>query len=100
MTEPSDAFGLKLKELRAVAGLTQAELAERAGMNQFGVAKLEQGKTSPSWGTVVALCRALGVKCDEFMEPPAAGSGPAKPGRPPSQASAEVTSRRPRRKSK
>ena len=30
------------------AGLTQPGLAERAGMNRFGIAKLEQGVRQPS----------------------------------------------------
>jgi transcriptional regulator with XRE-family HTH domain len=82
---PDDAagwFGVRLKELRVVAGLTQPELAELAGMAKAGIANLEQGRTSPAWETVVRLCRALGVKCDAFLEPPADMSTTAR-GRPP-----------------
>jgi transcriptional regulator with XRE-family HTH domain len=63
-----NAFGLRLKELREGAGLSQPQLAERAGMNRFGVAKLEQGVREPSWSTIKALCKALGVSCDAFMQ--------------------------------
>ncbi len=73
----ADWFGARLKELREEAGLTQPELAERAGMNRFGIAKLEQGVTKPSWETVVALCQALRVRADEFLKPP---KGQDKPG--------------------
>ena len=66
-------FAGRLRELREAAGLTQGTLAERAGMNRFGVAKLEQGVTRPSWETVIALCKALGVGCDEFLKAPADG---------------------------
>lgn len=59
-------FGEKLKQLREAANLTQAALAERAAMNPFGVAKLEQGKREPTWATVQALCGALGVRCSAF----------------------------------
>jgi transcriptional regulator with XRE-family HTH domain len=69
----ADWFAGRLRELREAAGLTQGTLAERAGMNKFGVAKLEQGVTRPSWETVVALCKALGVGCDAFLKEPAAG---------------------------
>lgn len=62
-------FGARLKALRAEAGLSQAELAEKAGMHQFGVAKLEQGQREPSWATVIALAKALGVDCTAFTKP-------------------------------
>jgi transcriptional regulator with XRE-family HTH domain len=90
-------FAGRLKELREQAGLTQQELADRAGLNRFGVAKLEQGVTKPYWDTVVALCKALRVSADAFLQPPAVTSE-AKPGRPPKskQDTGEPGSKRPR----
>jgi transcriptional regulator with XRE-family HTH domain len=61
-------FAERLKHLREAAGLSQPELAERAGMNRFGVAKLEQGVREPSWATVQALAAALGVTVLEFAD--------------------------------
>jgi transcriptional regulator with XRE-family HTH domain len=61
-------FAERLKALREAAGLTQATLADRAGMNSFGVAKLEQGVREPTWATVQSLCKALGVGCDAFLD--------------------------------
>jgi transcriptional regulator with XRE-family HTH domain len=61
-------FGETLKRLREEAGLTQPTLAEKAGMNRFGIAKIEQGVREPAWSTVVALCKALNVSCQTFME--------------------------------
>jgi transcriptional regulator with XRE-family HTH domain len=63
---PDQTFAERLKELRGAAGLTQADLAKRAGMHKIGVAKLEQGLRQPSWATVQALCKALGVSCSAF----------------------------------
>src|SRR5438874_2443105 len=74
-------FAGRLKELREAAGLTQAQLAEKAGMNRFGVAQLEQGRHQPSWESVLALARALGVSCDAFAEEPKP-TAPARRGRP------------------
>jgi DNA-binding XRE family transcriptional regulator len=82
-------FGARLKELREQAGLTQPALAKLAGMNRFGIAKLEQGVTKPSWETVVALCKALRVKCDAFLQEPAERP-PAGKGRPPKAAGEDV----------
>ena len=59
-------FASTLKQLREKAGLSQAQLAERAGLNVFGVAKLEQGVREPGWGTVLKLAAALGVDCTAF----------------------------------
>jgi transcriptional regulator with XRE-family HTH domain len=59
-----ETFAAKLKRLREAADLTQAQLAERAGMNPFGIAKLEQGTREPTWATVQALADALGVSCE------------------------------------
>jgi transcriptional regulator with XRE-family HTH domain len=69
-----------LKQMREKAGLTQPELAERAGMNRFGIAKLEQGVREPTWATVQALAKALGVRCSAFEMPP---PEPPKPARKP-----------------
>jgi transcriptional regulator with XRE-family HTH domain len=94
-------FAPRLKELREQAGLTQQALAEKAGMNRFGVAQLEQGRNKPSWDTVVALCKALGVSCDAFLQPPSE-EAPRARGRPrkappvaPGELSADKTAHRP-----
>src|SRR5947208_2088838 len=89
------SFGARLKELREEAGLTQPELAERAGMNRFGIAKIEQGVSEPSWDSVVKLCGALGVTCDAFMQSPASLPSP-KRGRPPKAAAEPASPKRPR----
>lgn len=68
----SNRFGERLAELRTKAGLSQAALGEAAGMTRGGVAQLEAGRRRPSWDSVQALCKALGVDCREFQEPPAA----------------------------
>src|SRR2546429_9211786 len=80
-TMEAEWFGARLKEIREKAGLTQPALADLAGMNRFGIAKLEQGVTKPSWETVVALCKTLGVSCDAFMQAPSQQHEP-KRGRP------------------
>lgn len=68
------SFGETLKRLREKKGYSQVDLAERAGMNQFGVAKLEQGQRKPTWESVQALAAALGVSCEAFAEPKAEAS--------------------------
>jgi transcriptional regulator with XRE-family HTH domain len=78
----ANQFGIRLKELREQAGLTQPQLAEKAGMSKGGVADLEQGINQPSWATVQKLADALGVDCRAFQQPPSAETQPQGRGRP------------------
>ena len=75
-------FGPRLKQLREAAGLTQPELAERAGLSKAGVANLEQGRRTPGWDTVLVLAHALGATPNDFAQQPTP-RGAATPGRPP-----------------
>src|SRR5687768_14430747 len=77
-TMQAEWFAARLRELREARGLTRKELAAKAGLkSQAGIRNLEQGVRAPSWPTVVALCKAMGISCDEFMKPPTGGSKPA-----------------------
>lgn len=48
-------FAAKLRAARAVLGWSQTALAERAGLTQRAVHKLEQGETEPRRMTVYAI---------------------------------------------
>src|SRR5947199_6997239 len=63
-------FAARLKELREGAGLTQPQLADKAGLSKAGIADLEQARREPSWATAVALAEALAVDCTAFLEAP------------------------------
>lgn len=47
---------------RTEAGLTQAEVAERAGTTQSAIARLEGGRVSPSVATLQKYAKAVGKK--------------------------------------
>jgi len=67
--------------------MTQKQLAEAAGLKEGGVRDLEQGRRMPSWETILALAKALGVDCTAFTTKPAAGAESPRPrGRPRSAA--------------
>ncbi len=51
-----------LKELRISKVLSQAELAEKAGISRDTVIHLEIGKQKPTFKTVRKLAKALGVE--------------------------------------
>lgn len=91
-------FAGRLRELREQAGLTQQELAEKAGFTRGGIAQLESGRRKPAWETVVALAQALGVDCTAFMQQPAAvvAAGPGRPRKPAAEGEAAPEPKRPR----
>lgn len=53
-----------LIRFRKAAGLTQAELAERAGTTQATVSRIEQGKMQPTIDIWSSLVEACGLTCD------------------------------------
>lgn len=65
-----DALPDNLKRLRKQANLTQAGLAEAAGLPRATVANLEQPGANPGILTIVAVAKALGVGVDELLVPP------------------------------
>ena len=50
-----------IREARRRAGLTQRELADRLGTTQSAIARLERGRTEPSYERVVEAVRACGL---------------------------------------
>jgi transcriptional regulator with XRE-family HTH domain len=60
-------IGQSVKDLRAAAGLTQQELAVKAGLSVSVVSQIEQGTNAdPRLSTLAALARALGVNLDQL----------------------------------
>jgi transcriptional regulator with XRE-family HTH domain len=53
-------IGELVQELRRHAQLTQRELAERVGTSQSAIAKLEQGESNPTIGTIERCAEAAG----------------------------------------
>src|SRR5215211_7381837 len=63
MPMPRDStFGTLLRRYRLAAGLTQGQLARRAGLSERGVSDLERGRRRwPRPGTVHRLAEALAL---------------------------------------
>lgn len=55
------ALGAAIREHRTEAGLTQAQLAERAGIGRPHLNHIEGGRKSPTVVVLVHLARGLGV---------------------------------------
>ena len=54
-------FPTRLRTLRERAGLSQGQLAREAGLSEWTVMRLEQGRNQPRWMTLRLLARRLGV---------------------------------------
>lgn len=59
-------FGVNLRERRSRLGISQEELAFRAGLNRTIVSPLEQGKRMPRIDTVIRLAGAAESTPDEL----------------------------------
>ncbi|MFC7377001.1 helix-turn-helix transcriptional regulator [Brevundimonas sp. GCM10030266] len=60
-------LGSRLKEVRQAAGLTQAELAEKAGVSRKTINTVENGVFTPSTILALSLARALDVKVEDLF---------------------------------
>ncbi len=59
-----------IRMARRQAGLTQTELAERAGTSQAAVSAYESGRRSPSVDTLVRILAATGFELRMRLAPP------------------------------
>jgi transcriptional regulator with XRE-family HTH domain len=59
--------GRNVKRLRIAAGISQAELAERMGVDRAYVSGLELGQRNPTIVTLWHLSKALSVKLQSFF---------------------------------
>jgi transcriptional regulator with XRE-family HTH domain len=63
---PDPALAAVLKRLREERGLTQEALAFKSGVSISSLGRIEMGRTSAAWTTVVQLADALGVSMGEL----------------------------------
>jgi transcriptional regulator with XRE-family HTH domain len=61
-------FAKRLRAIRKKAKISQYELAKRAGLTKQALSLLELGRRAPSWATVQAIAKALGVSCEAFAD--------------------------------
>jgi transcriptional regulator with XRE-family HTH domain len=58
----------RIKALRQRRGMTQEELAEKAGIGRSYLARLETARQDPTLSTLEKLAKALGVKVAKLVE--------------------------------
>ncbi|MHB8439045.1 MAG: helix-turn-helix domain-containing protein [Acidimicrobiales bacterium] len=71
--------GSAVRTARRRAGLSQLELARRAGTSQPSIARLERGQVSPTVISLDRIARALGAELVIDFEPRAAPAASSEP---------------------
>ncbi len=61
-TELEDQIKRDLIQARIDAGLTQKELAEKSGVRQSNISRIESGSATPTLQTLKAIAKGLGKK--------------------------------------
>lgn len=67
---PSGSFGARLRYLRTVKGLSQADVASCLGVSKPAISGWEKGRTRPKNARLGALADLLGVSQFDLMEEP------------------------------
>lgn len=65
---PIEKIAMRIKAERAKRKITQAELAERAGISHGYLARLETGRQDPTITTLEKIAKALRVKVSALLE--------------------------------
>jgi transcriptional regulator with XRE-family HTH domain len=67
MNTITQRLGHKIARQRRAAGLTQAELAEKVGVQPETISRLETGKRTVSLGMMALLSESLGLELHELF---------------------------------
>jgi transcriptional regulator with XRE-family HTH domain len=60
-------FADRLRNLREMSGLTQAELGEKSKINSTQIAHFENGGREPNLENLVKIVKALGISADVLL---------------------------------
>lgn len=67
MGQLAKSFGKRIKGLRSDQGLSQAALADRAGVSEEWVRRIERGDGAPSFDTIEAIASSLNVTAGDLF---------------------------------
>lgn len=60
-------LGMRIREMRKSAGMTQEELGERASLNYKFIGELERGRVNVSIDSIARIAGALGVRIGDLF---------------------------------
>ena len=67
MINIEERFGERVRSLRQSKGLSQEELAFKAGVHRTYLGGIERGERNPSLRNIAAIAKALGVTLSELF---------------------------------
>ena len=67
MINIEERFGERVRKLRQSKGLSQEDLAFKAGMHRTYLGGIERGERNPSLRNIAAIAKALGVTLSELF---------------------------------
>lgn len=62
-------LGRNVRELRLSVGLSQEDLADRAGTRRAFISDIERGETNATLDSIVRIARVLGVEAHALLTP-------------------------------
>jgi len=69
VANPKKLFGDNVRKLRQEAGLSQEDLADRAGLHRTYVSSVERGNRNVSLLNIFAISKALGCDARDLLAP-------------------------------
>lgn len=60
-------LGENIKKIRLKLGMTQAQVAKKAGIHVNYMARIERGEENPTTEVLEAIVKALGVKSSQIL---------------------------------
>jgi putative transcriptional regulator len=61
-------FGKRIKDIRELKGLTQAQLAHKIDKDRESIARLERGGINPTYIYLMEVCLGLEITMEELMK--------------------------------
>ncbi len=62
-------LGQIIREKREAIGLTQIEVAEKAGLDRNYIGMVERGERNPSYLSLIKLANGLNLTVDQLIKP-------------------------------
>ena len=69
ITDPKKILASNLRRIRNSTGMSQEELADRAGLHRTYISSVERAQRNVTLENIFALAKALGVQPDQLIKP-------------------------------
>jgi transcriptional regulator with XRE-family HTH domain len=68
-TDALNNLGQIIREKREALGLTQIEVAEKAGLDRNYIGMVERGERNPSYLSLIKIATGLNLTVDQLIKP-------------------------------